>query len=76
MENWKKDWKVIEITNLRGKNQKMDEEIEELIDGISNDSARLLCLGEDAEEDYPVLSKFLMDNGYDELDQILCWVSW
>lgn len=77
MENWRKDWKVISILNLRGANQKMDEEIDYFIDGCGNDSARLLWLGdEDSAEDYPNLTKFLLDNGYEKGSQILMWVSW
>lgn len=76
MENWQKDWKIIDIMELRGISPEINEDIDTFCVERENGSARLLSLDEEELELYPALIPFLLSKGYDEDDTILGWISW
>ena len=76
MEDWQKDWKVIDILELRNGDVALDLEIDKMIEEKPNGSAQLFNIDKGEQEYFPVLIKFLLENNYKMGDYILFWISW
>jgi hypothetical protein len=76
MGNWQKDWKVIDIMELRGIHKDLNKDLDAFCEEQMNGSARLLELSDEEVEYYPVLVPFLVSQGYEKDSRILGWISW
>jgi hypothetical protein len=76
MEYWQKDWKVIDIIELRGLHESLDKDLDTFCEEQSNGSAKLLRLTDEEVDYYPALVPFLVSQGYEKDSRILGWISW